>query len=209
MTDVSIRSIVFDVGKVLVDFQFNDLLDFLKEHGLEYKSRHELLERMDLFAYERGEITSDAFLDNVNRLLSSPVDTGELRGRWVNIFTPIPEMLEFAHQLTDVCRVYLLSNASALHWDYLREDLHIDRIGHGQVASFELGLRKPDPAIYRAAEQRFDLAPPHTVFIDDMEENAEAARECGWHAIHHTNPATTQRILRTLPGPHQAVLHGN
>ncbi len=204
--EAPIRNIVFDVGKVLIDFQYTDLLAFLHQHGLPHMPRAALLEKIRLDPYECGEITSEEFLDNLNGLLTSPVHTDELRDRWVTVFSPIPEMLDLAHRLSEVSRVYLLSNASDLHWNHLWQEMDIQEIGHGRVASFELGVRKPDAAIYRAAEARFDLLPEQTVFIDDMAENAEGARACGWQAIHHTSPASTQRILHTLPGPHQTVV---
>jgi glucose-1-phosphatase len=204
--DIPVEAVVFDVGRVLIDYQYHDLIEFLTDRGLHCPSTHDLFERMDIDRYERGLIESDAFLANLNGLLEHPVPAGELARRWTRIFSPIPAMLELARRLGETSRVYLLSNASALHWEFLHERFDLGGIGLGQLASFQAGCRKPEPEIYRAAERQFDLDPGATVFIDDIAENAEGARACGWHAIHHQAPEDTHRRLAALPGPHRDML---
>ena len=59
-------------------------------------------------------------------------------------------------------------------------------------------LVKPDPAIYREMHARIEphlpgIAPHELVFIDDNAKNAAAATALGWHGIHHTSAATTER----------------
>jgi len=195
---MSVTDIVFDLGRVLVDFQYRELLAFLDIHGAQYASIDDLLDQMRIYEYEIGGMTDQAFLDNLNDLLARPIDPDTIRRMWVDIFAPIPEMLELARRLSASHGVYVLSNASSLHWEYLREHFHLDDIGHGQLASFQAGVRKPDPEIYGAAECRFGLTPAHTVFVDDLAVNADGARACGWHAIHHQSPADTRSALLEL-----------
>ena len=61
-----------------------------------------------------------------------------------------------------------------------------------------MGAIKPSAAIYHEAERRFGLEPAATVFIDDLPPNVAGAQACGWHAIHHRDPAGTRRQLRAL-----------
>jgi len=65
-----------------------------------------------------------------------------------------------------------------------------------QVRSF-----KPEPEIYAAAEALAQLSGSDLVFIDDRQDNAAAAAERGWHAIHHTSPQRTLAELRALGLP--------
>lgn len=60
---------------------------------------------------------------------------------------------------------------------------------------------KPEPEIYAAAESLTQLAGPDLLFIDDREENAAAAAQRGWHAIHHRSPGATLRALCELGLP--------
>ena len=192
---MSISNIVFDLGRVLIDFQYDELLQLLHDQGATYSSTDELLERVDLFAYECGQVTDREFLANLNGLLQRPVHDDMLRNKWLHVFTSIPPMITLAQSLATRYGVYILSNASSMHWEHLKKVFDIESIGQGQLASFQAGARKPSPEIYRAAEREFGLIPSSTIMIDDLAENAEGARQCGWHAIHHVGIETTCRQL--------------
>ena len=153
---------------------------------------------MDLYRYECGEISDDAFIENLRGLLEDPVDAGELTRIWLHVFSPIYEMQDLANQLMADFGVYLLSNASTLHWEHLRRDYGLDTLGRDRLTSFEVGVRKPDPEIYAAAESRFRIRPETTVFIDDQENNVIGARACGWTAFQHKDIRTTREMLRAL-----------
>lgn len=115
----------------------------------------------------------------------------------MEIFEPMTEMLDFALELKREYRVFLLSNTSALHWDYLLSEYKLEEITTGVLASFEVGAMKPEAKIFREAEQRFDLLPENTVFIDDIEENVFGAISCGWHGIHHVGIEETKKQVKT------------
>ncbi len=53
------------------------------------------------------------------------------------------------------------------------------------VYSHEVGLAKPDPAIYALAASRLGVAPDEVVLLDDVPENVDGARAAGWHAVLH------------------------
>jgi FMN phosphatase YigB (HAD superfamily) len=53
------------------------------------------------------------------------------------------------------------------------------------VYSHEVGLAKPEPAVYALTASRLGVRPDEVVFLDDVEVNVEAARAAGWHAVLH------------------------
>jgi FMN phosphatase YigB (HAD superfamily) len=108
------------------------------------------------------------------------------------------EMFTLASGLMADYRVYLLSNIGDLHWAHLDALYGVDTLVHGACASFRVGAIKPQLDIYRKAEQMFDLDPAATVFLDDLPRNVAGARECGWHAIHHTDASVSRAQLRAL-----------
>ena len=57
------------------------------------------------------------------------------------------------------------------------------------VYSHEVGLAKPDPAIYELVRSRLGVAPEEIAFLDDVEANVLAARAAGWHAVLHEETA--------------------
>lgn len=85
----------------------------------------------------------------------------------------------------------------------------VDRLGlvdafDEVILSFEVGLRKPDPAIYREALRRVDVQPDRAVFVDDQQEYCDGAASIGIQAylIDRTGDATPDenghRVIRDL-----------
>jgi putative hydrolase of the HAD superfamily len=61
--------------------------------------------------------------------------------------------------------------------------LPVDELFELVVDSAFVGLRKPDPAIYRLTCDRLGVAPERCLFVDDVEPNCAAARELGMTAV--------------------------
>lgn len=198
MTEIS--DVVFDVGRVLIDFNYERFAARLRAHGASFEGEEGFLERVDLLGYELGEISSGEFLRQINCLLSDPLPLDQLAEAWNDLFSPIREMLAVAGTLKQNCCVYLLSNTSELHWQYLQERFGLDKICCDMLASYEVGAMKPSAEIFSIACSRFDLQPETTLFIDDRKENVEGAIACGWQGIWHRSVAETKRQLTRLTG---------
>jgi epoxide hydrolase-like predicted phosphatase len=69
------------------------------------------------------------------------------------------------------------------------------------IYSHEVGLAKPDPAIYALTQERLGVGPTEVVFLDDNAANVEAATHCGWHAILHRSTEDSLRIFSEILGP--------
>ena len=197
----AIDAVVFDIGRVLVQLDFSRVLEFLAGHGLETTSIDRLLDQIGLVAYERGEFDGEELLRRMAGLGKRPMSVAALREHWLGMFVPASDMIDLARRLAVTHRVYLLSNIGDLHWDFLEREIGVGSIGHGAMLSFQAGACKPDPEIYRRAEERFRLEPVRTVFIDDMRPNVAAARQRGWHAIEHEAREPTLQALRWLGVP--------
>jgi len=67
------------------------------------------------------------------------------------------------------------------------------------VYSHEVGVAKPDTAIFRLTEDRLGLKAHEIVFLDDYDPNVQAARACGWHAVCHRDTAVSiKEIVVTI-----------
>jgi len=71
---------------------------------------------------------------------------------------------------------------------------------NGTVISGEVGMRKPDPAIYELAAERIGLPPSDCVFVDDLPGNLKPARALGMATVHHTAAGETVPQLEKLLG---------
>jgi putative hydrolase of the HAD superfamily len=93
-------------------------------------------------------------------------------------------------------RLALLSNGVPEIVARIRSDRDLAAIFDAQVISFEVGLAKPEPEIYRIALEQLGAAPASTLFVDDRLENIETARELGIQAAHFTgNVHDVRRLL--------------
>ena len=193
-----IRNVVFDIGGVLLRLRYQPFIDYLAGAGIDMTDLPAWLERVDLAAHERGEISGEELLGRIAAMARRPLPPEELRERWLDMFDRAQEMFDLAQGLQREYRVYLLSNIGDLHWRYLNERHGFEELTHGAIASFRVGAIKPSAAIYREAERRFGLEPSATVFIDDLPPNVAGAVACGWSAIHHRDPAATLRQLHAL-----------
>nr|WP_230202881.1 HAD-IA family hydrolase [Parafrankia discariae] len=113
-------------------------------------------------------------------------------GRTVN--TALFELLDRVR--ASGVRVGMLTN-SVREWEPHRRALApaVDPFEE-TVNSFEVGLRKPDPAIFELAESRFGTPPRACLLIDDLAVNCAAAQARGWRVIEHTELETTLARLR-------------
>ena len=151
-------------------------------------------------ALERGECTVAEFEQMLAGLLvtthGGPVLAEGMLTRMLSAGAPLPAMYELIRDLrAKGIRTALLSNS----WGaggYPREDF--PGLFDAVVISGEVGMRKPEPRIFRHAAALLDLGPEQCVFVDDVEANVKAAIGCGMTGVHHTDPALTQQRLTEL-----------
>ena len=151
-------------------------------------------------ALERGECTVAEFERMLAGLLvtthGGPVLAEGMLTRMLSAGVPLPAMYELIRDLRGRgVRTALLSNS----WGpggYPRHDF--PELFDAVVISGEVGMRKPEPRIFRHAAALLGLQPEHCVFVDDVEANVNAAIGCGMTGVHHTEPALTRQRLTEL-----------
>jgi HAD superfamily hydrolase (TIGR01509 family) len=111
------------------------------------------------------------------------------------------ELIDFIRSLRNDYRIGLLSNA----WSGTRASL-TDRFSFldafdVSIFSAEVGLKKPEPEIYRDdPASSWRSSPEEAVFVDDFEENITAARQLGMHAVHFKSREQVIEELKSLLG---------
>ena len=175
---------LFDIGNVLVDFEFVKQLEGIAAgtgRSVEPLSDRDR-EMQD--AVERGRITDAEFVAYLNEAKGLSWGVGDLVNIWRGTYTTN----KFGRSLFDDAvkagiPIYLLSNLAQHHTDALEGNWpgffdHVD----GRFFSYEMEARKPEPTIYRQTLERLGVDGEQCFFIDDMAENVEAAREIGIQA---------------------------
>lgn len=190
-----IKTVVFDLGRVLIDFTFEPFAQLMRDRGAIFSSLQDLAAQVNMFEHEKGNISTGEFVTNALSLLNIPTTREELIDAWTNIFSPRNEMLALAQSLKSAYTVCILSNTSELHWDFLKRNYPLENVAHHLLASFELRAMKPDPAIYRAVEAHTKSKPEEIIFFDDMPDNIRGAQDCGWNSALHTSFEETKKVL--------------
>jgi len=126
-----------------------------------------------------------------------PVEPTGLLNRMFGGFRVVPEMIELVAQVRAAgIPTALVTNSFGV--EYPRQDW--PRLFDATVISHEVGLRKPDPAIYDLALKRLGIDADTAVFLDDMQPNIDAAAEMGMATVLHVDHATSAAALATLLG---------
>ena len=185
--------LICDFGGVLTTPLQEGFLAYQEESGVSLEELGKAMGRAaeehgehPLFALERGEITEIEFRDRIQRHLEDGFDLTRLRTLYFERLEPNGAMIEFVRELRERgVRAALLTN-NVREWEPLwRAKLpEIDELFELVVDSAFVGLRKPDPAIFRLTLERLgDVAPRRCVFLDDLDVNCAAARELGMAAV--------------------------
>ncbi|HLK62136.1 MAG TPA: HAD family phosphatase [Bryobacteraceae bacterium] len=179
------KAIIFDLGKVLVHFDFK--LGYRELEGLCPYPAAEIPKRIRptglVERFETGQIEPRDFVEQLCRALDLDVDYDRFCTIWSCIFcqTLVPERL--LEGLATRYRLLLLSNTNALHFEMIRRNYPIIRHFHDLILSYEVRAMKPNPEIYRAAISRAGCLPEECFFTDDIPEYVEGARQMGIDAV--------------------------
>ena len=197
---MAIKAAFFDIGNVLLRFSQKRILRkfawAVGHHPLKV-ARHiwrgDIIDRV-----ERGKMTGA----DIHRLFIEELgyegSYARFKTLWCDHFTLDRGSFGVLKTLSKIMPTYLLSNTNALHIEYIRENYAFPGVVTDAILSHELGLRKPQPEIYRAALKMSGTAPDETLFIDDLEANCEGARKVGLHAIRYRGSADLKNRLNQL-----------
>lgn len=193
------RAILFDLGRVLVHFDFHRVyreLESLCPHAAteipKQLARSGLAEQ-----FETGLIEPREFHAKITQILGLNVEFERFCDLFCRIFTDtlIPDSL--VEQLASRYRLVLLSNTNAIHFDMIRRSYPILRHFDELVLSYEVKAMKPHPDIYRAAIERAGCRPEECFYTDDIAAYVDGAKRMGIDAVQFENAEQLQAEMRT------------
>ena len=178
-----INAFVFDIGNVLLSFDISIALRKLRENS-DVCSFVQAMEPVK-HAYESGAIGRAEFLERMRAVLHYTGTEAELVAAWEDIFTENRAMLGLVRALHRGYPLFLLSNTSDLHMDYVTRKYPVLNMFKDGVYSYRAKCFKPDRRIFEIALAQFGVVANETVFIDDLQPNIDSARELGFQAIRY------------------------
>lgn len=194
------RAVIFDVGKVLFDWEPRYLYERLIGDDRALEAFLATVVTKDWhFQHDAGRPFAET---SAERIAEFPEHADLIRA-WGPRFNetlrdaPIDGMAEIVADLDSAgVPLFAITNFSGEFWPpFVRE--HRGLFGRFQdiVVSGDEKLVKPDPAIYRLALARFGLEPGHAVFVDDNAANIESANALGIHGVLFTDADSFRAAL--------------
>jgi HAD superfamily hydrolase (TIGR01509 family) len=198
--DAGIRLIVSDFGGVICTYDYRIFCDRLARRiGRTTDEVYAVVFGGTLQAdFELGKLTGPAYHQELVARLHAEVPYDEFFPMYGDIFTEIPATCDLLRRLHARYPLYLLSDTNEIHFGYVRQTVGVVQFFDECVVSYEVGVMKPDPGIYREALRRSGLPAEACVFIDDRPGNVEGAKRVGMHAFQFQSPAQCAADLSRL-----------
>jgi putative hydrolase of the HAD superfamily len=195
MIDISrLDTLILDLGGVIIDVDYERTARAFRELGVErFEEQFSKAKQTDLFdRFERGELSPAAFRDEVRRSLGPELKDRQIDACWNAMLGSIPaERMQLIEELRMRYRVFLLSNTNAIHVPAFMAIVAAEskikdfrQEFDGCFFSNEMGLRKPEAAIFHRVLKETFATPERTLFIDDSIQHVEGARKAGLTAEH-------------------------
>lgn len=199
-----IQSVIFDLGRVIVPIDFS--LAYRRVEQLSGIPAADVPRRIAATGlvdeFESGRIAPRDFARALTQHLGFTATYEEFCDLWSSIFLPQPLIPPAVFEsLASRYRLVLLSNTNAIHFEMIRENYPLLSHFHAFVLSYEVGVMKPEAAIYNRAIAEARCAAAECVFIDDLAVNVDAARRQGMDAVqfHSAQQLANELVARGIP----------
>ena len=181
--------IVFDFGNVLIEIDPPRSVEAFQTLGAPAKLH---LDADFFHEFETGALDAGGFRDALRHQLKWAAADSSIDRAWNELLLEVPpRTIAKLHQLkTKGYKLALLSNTNPIHIDEVRRRLGLrgyaefERCFERVFYSFDMGLRKPDPAIYAAVDRELGItSPAEVLFVDDNAANIASAGAYGWRTV--------------------------
>lgn len=188
------KVVLFDLGKVFVDFDWNVAARRIAERAR--LSPAELFEFIRcsplLLQYESGHISNEQFFEGVREAAGYRGSIEDFAAAFSDIFSEITEMTRLHARVREKgVATYIFSNTNDFAISHIRRTFPFFAGFDGYFLSYELGVMKPLAGIYEIAERTTGCAGREILYLDDLPENVAAGAARGWETILHVSPDET------------------
>ena len=197
------ETVVFDLGKVLVDFDYDIAIRrFAEQSDVSLEAIRQLVATSPLQnEFEKGRISTEEFFEAVNQGAGFRGSLEDFVEIFADIFSPMELMIGFHGELIrkgiPTC---VFSNTNEIATRHIRERFPFFSRFDQFVLSHEHGAMKPEAALYEVVEEQTGRAGGELLYIDDLPENVETGRVRGWQVIQQKNEQFTITQAKHLLG---------
>jgi putative hydrolase of the HAD superfamily len=188
-----VKNIIFDLGNVLYDIDFNIMYDQFRELGIPDFQNHYTLNQSDelFFDLEKGFIDEVAFCNRFNQLYNLSLSHDQIIKAWNSLLKGYrKESMDWVKANQQKFPMFLFSNTNQIHFDFFIPQFEreiggdFEQLFKTPYYSHKMGMRKPDPASFQYILDQEGLIAAETLFIDDNEPNVIAAASVGLKVLY-------------------------
>ena len=186
MTNRKYSAIIFDLGQVLIPFDYQNFINSLNqlEAGLGERFINLYKENYHIHRdFEKGKISEEDFISTMLNWTENKISAEEFCRDWSNIFSLNEDVIGLLPILKEKYKLYLLSNTNSIHKRYGYQHYQFLNLFDKLFLSHEVGFVKPEKEIYQEIVKYSSIPAEELIFIDDIKEYVEAAKELGWDGI--------------------------
>ncbi|MFA5327785.1 MAG: HAD family phosphatase [Prolixibacteraceae bacterium] len=200
-----IRNIIFDLGGVLLNIDPQKTIDafgnlgmpqLVANTGLSYD--HDIFFRM-----EKGQVTPEEFRDGIRSLLPQLVSNEAIDNAWTAMLLDFPEIrVKLVNNLRKDFKIFLFSNTNAIHVEKYhssfrnQHEFEVSTLFEKDFYSNEIGFRKPTPESFQEIIRLSGVNPEESLFIDDSQQNVQAAIASGLRGFWLGNGQKIEEIFQ-------------
>jgi HAD superfamily hydrolase (TIGR01509 family) len=193
--------IVFDLGKVLVDFDYSIAARRIAARSTQPPEKLDafLSSSPALIQFETGLVTRRDFFGQVRQATGFLGDLQEFGELFADIFSEMPPMIALHAELRERgFKTYIFSNTNDLAIGHIRRNFPFFQNFDGYILSYEVKAMKPNAPIYAALEGITGRRGAEIIYLDDRQENIAAGLARGWRTILHESPEKTRAALKAF-----------
>ena len=194
-----IKTIFFDIGGVLIDIHPERTYQYLSDSAdVEVSMVKESFPWDAHDQYERGIMNNEDWFITYKESLPQPccLKRSDFWNAWKLLLGEEKNTVNILEGLNKQYSIWLLSNTNPKHiQDEIEKRYLFPSLVNGAVYSFDVGVRKPEKEIYEIAMQRANANPQECLFIDDLLENIQAAKQIGIEGIHFISSEQLEQEL--------------
>ena len=184
------KNILFDLGNVLIDIDFNKVKRAFEKLGIEnFEQQFSQLSASSLFEdLEMGKISNEQFYKRIQSQSAFQLKEDQIKNAWNAILLDFrKESMDFLVRHNNQYRFFLLSNTNAIHLEEVNIILQkqcnkadLDEFFEKAYYSHKVGLRKPNEDIFEYVLKDANIKSEETLFIDDTPPNIDTAIKLGF-----------------------------
>lgn len=202
MTAAPVDALLLDLGNVVFRIDFDRVFArWAKQAGCDAALLRQRFSHDDSYQrHERGEIDATAYFASLRGSLGVELDDASLLDGWNDLFIEeMPGIRDILQRVAPKIPTYGFTNSNAAHAvQYLKRFAPVLALFRKVFASYEMGLRKPEPAAFAHIMKEIGVEPNRVLFFDDTLGHVEAARACGLQAVHVTSDETVRDTIAAL-----------